>query len=121
MTITVPIQAIGKPRMTRKDRWAKRLCVVKYYQWADDFRSLVGDIPNDPTIINFKAYIPFPKSYSKKKRRELEGKPHRVKPDLDNCLKSIMDVLLKNDQGIYKSTCEKVWTDGEPKIILEII
>lgn len=49
-----------------------------------------------------------PPSWSEKKRREMEGKPHQQKPDLDNLLKSL-DALYEDDSVIWKISAEKVW------------
>jgi len=40
--ITVPGNPVGKPRMTRKDKWAQRPCVLRYREWADRARAAAG-------------------------------------------------------------------------------
>ena len=52
--------------------------------------------------------MPIPKSYSKKKRAELAGKPHIFRPDTDNLLKHIKDCM----------TMAGVWTDDSIVSIL---
>ena len=37
------------------------------------------------------------------------GKPHKVKPDIDNLLKAVMDALIENDQSVYRVTAMKFW------------
>lgn len=59
-----------------------------------------------------------PKSWSIKKKKELEGAPHRSKPDIDNLLKAIYDSLLDDDSSVYYVTAVKYW-DEEGKIIIE--
>ena len=52
--------------------------------------------------------MPIPKSYSKKKRAELAGKPHIFRPDTDNLLKHIKDCM----------TMAGVWSDDSIVSIL---
>ena len=115
------INPIGKPRMTQRDKWAKRPCVMRYRAFADELRDKVGMMPDDPSAIRLSIYIPMPKSWSKKKRDQMSGQPHRQKPDIDNICKAVMDSLLKDDSGIYAITARKVWDDGKgSRIFLEI-
>ena len=44
-------------------------------------------------VLEIEIYRTMPKSWTKKKRQELEGKPMDQKPDLDNLEKAIMDGL----------------------------
>ncbi len=47
MKITVHIEPMGAPRMTQRDRWAKRPCVLRYHAFKDVLRaSAAGFIPN---------------------------------------------------------------------------
>ena len=32
------VTPIGKPRMTQRDRWAKRDCVLRYYAFKDSIK-----------------------------------------------------------------------------------
>lgn len=112
ITFTVKGCPMGKPRMTRRDKWAKRDCVMRYRQWADIVRMQAPELTADPLSLWVVAYFPFPEGYSQKKRELLKGKPHRVKPDSDNCLKSVSDILFKNDSCISDMRCVKRWEDG---------
>lgn len=53
--------------------------------------------------------MPMPKSWSEKKRLELDGKPHQQKPDIDNLQKSIQDALAIEDSYIWDAHCTKYW------------
>lgn len=110
--LSIPIPAIGKPRMTQKDRWAKRPCVVAYRTWADELRAYVGPITIDVVEVSWCAWFAFPKSYSQTKRANLAGRPHRLKPDRDNVDKAILDALFDSDQMIAGGTIWKRWDDG---------
>lgn len=60
--------------------------------------------------IDITFHIPMSPSWSKKKRAELEGKPHQQKPDIDNLLKAWMDCLYRNDAVIWKVSASKLWS-----------
>lgn len=118
MSICIDASIVPKPRMTRADRWKKRPCVLRYWDFADVLRAAaaaqnfeLGD------RIKIEFHIAMPKSWSKKKRSEMEGRPHKSKPDLDNCIKSCADILKKEDKTIYEITATKSWS-REPRIII---
>ena len=101
---------VAKPRMTQRDRWKKRSAVEAYYRFKDAIRlqaSNQGFHLGESFSVRF--YFPMPKSWSQKKKRELAGKPHQQKPDLDNLLKSVQDCLLPEDSAIHKVEASKVW------------
>jgi Holliday junction resolvase RusA-like endonuclease len=109
-TLNVVIDPIGKPRMTQSDRWKNRKCVDKYYAFADRIREAAREVGfhlGDSFRIVFR--ISTPASYSKKKALGLTGKPHQLKPDIDNLIKSVMDALKADDQSVYSITASKVW------------
>lgn len=117
----IPVEPMGKPRMTRADSWKKRPVVVRYYQYCDRIREVVGIIDGDVSIVNMTAFLSMKKSFSTKKRNSLIGKPHRVKPDIDNIYKGVLDAILKNDSCVYAATLEKRYDDGKgARIELEI-
>lgn len=116
VTFTVFGQPVPKPRMTQSDKWKKRPCVIKYRAWADKARASFLECNAENGVfesVTFKAYFEIPKSYSKKKREELRGQPHRSRGDGDNILKSIQDALFKEDCFIWKFSGEKRWDDGK--------
>lgn len=55
--------------------------------------------------------MPMPKSWSAKKREEMNGKPHKVRPDIDNMVKAIMDAAFKEDSHVWEVHARKVWSD----------
>lgn len=121
--ITIYGTPIAKPRMTQRDKWAKRDCVMRYRDWADRLRKIAaGKIPPVDQIaaLNWNAYFEPPRSWTKKKRIESIGKPHRTKPDRDNIDKAVLDSLFKNDSGIACGRIEKLW-DWNAGIEIEII
>lgn len=60
-----------------------------------------------PLHLFLDFFMPIPKSGPK----SLDGKPHPIKPDLDNLIKMICDcangILYKDDAAIYKITASK--------------
>lgn len=98
--------------MTQRDVWKKRPVVVAYRAWADHARACAGELPEGPISVDCLAFFAFPKSYSARKREELKGKPHRVKPDWDNVAKAVCDALFKEDSTISDGSCAKRWDDG---------
>ena len=102
---------IAKPRMTRRDVWKKRPCVVKYRAWADKIRAEVPKIESGK--IRLKYYIAFPASYPTKKREKLKGCPHTLRPDIDNLNKGVLDALFEDDCGVHEIHAEKKWDDGD--------
>lgn len=115
-TIVVPGAAVAKPRMTRRDKWAKRDNVMRYRAWADHVRLIAhaaGGVPEAERILDVSWVARFepPASTSKKKRAVMIGTLHRNKPDRDNIDKAVLDVLFKEDQGIASGTIRKEWAD----------
>lgn len=111
---------VAKPRMTQSDKWKQRSVTSRY--WA--FKTLLTlqaklqgfTLDNQIKII---ISIPMPKSWSKKKRKEMNLKPHQQKPDLSNIIKAIEDILLpKDDSGIYKIIATKHWINDKKGIIV---
>ena len=109
---TLPVIPMGKPRMTRRDKWAKRPCVLRYRAFCDEVRSHAKDFPEDCYRVDWVAYLPIPKSWSKAKKEEMQGEFHQAKPDRDNIDKAILDALLKEDCMVASGTLEKRWDDG---------
>ena len=81
---------------------------------------------NGPCNVTMRFAFSIPKSYSKKKREEIEkaNMAHTIKPDCDNICKLVSDAMngliyeddcLVNELHIYKS-----YTFGEPYTEIEI-
>lgn len=120
--IILPGTPIGKPRMTLRDKWAKRPAVVKYRDWCDRLRALAGTIPPAGLIyeLNWVAVFEPPKSWAKKERCSALGTLHRMKPDRDNIDKAVLDCLWESDSAIAQGRIAKVW-GFEPRLELEMI
>lgn len=112
-TFTVPGPATGKPRMTQRDKWQKRPCVLRYRDYCDRIRAAAKTLPKDVYGIIVQVYIAMPKSWSKKKKTLHDGAAHRTKPDWDNLVKSACDALFKEDSVLAGGTCWKYWCRDE--------
>jgi len=117
-----------KPRMTRADRWKKRQSVVKFFAFRDAVRQYKdSDVvkrnmylgPNlELESFDIQFHIPMPKSWSNKKKTEMNGKPHQQRPDLDNYLKAWKDSVFEEDSVVWRVNATKLWTDGSGHIIV---
>ena len=114
------IDPVAKPRMTRKDKWAKRNCVVNYWRYKGDLISLAKEIDFKlPDVFAVEFYIPFPKSYIGDQKERLLNRPHQMKPDVDNLLKGLFDAFNIRDQSIHFVLVRKIWAvRGSIRIIV---
>lgn len=112
-----PIVPMGKPRMTRADKWKKRTEVMRYRAFCDEVRLRGVVLPESGAHITF--VLPMPASWSKKKRQQHNGQPHQAKPDCDNMLKALMDALYEDDAHIWDCRITKVWGEIGQIIIRE--
>jgi len=109
------IVPVPKPRMTQSDKWKKRACTQRYWEFKDKCKKLGVSIPESGSHITF--IMPMPKSWSKKKRLDMFGKPHQQRPDKDNLEKALLDAIFDEDCRVWDSRVTKLWgTDGCIKI-----
>jgi len=106
-------EPVRAPRMTRRDRWAKRPAVVKYYEWSNSarqqcfgatHRKIDGAKIDDLEVV---FYLPIAASMSAPKRAILEGQRHAGYPDIDNLLKALLDALVSQDKHVWRVRAEK--------------
>ncbi len=112
-SLTISLNPVAKPRMTQSDRWKKRGCVIRYFAFSASLREEARRqkfVPANQLVIQFEFRMP--KSWSKKKKAEMSGKPMQSKPDIDNLQKSILDSLFPNDDSaIWKVCASKRWAE----------
>lgn len=113
------IVPIGKPRMTRADKWKKRPEVLRYRAFCDHVRLLGIELPESNAHVTF--VLPMPKSWSKKKRLQFDGQPHQSKPDFDNLVKALSDAVYADDAHIWDARITKIWGETGQIIIGDII
>jgi Holliday junction resolvase RusA-like endonuclease len=106
--ITIDINPVAKPRMTRSDKWNQRDCVMRYRSYCDELRLQWGsrEVPHTFHVV---FIIPMPNSWSEKKRLLFDGQPHQSKPDDSNLLKAFEDALLEEDSVLWDIRSTKLW------------
>lgn len=106
-----PITPVAKCRMTRRDKWLDppRPGVAKYRAFKDQVRAAGVKLPYFGAHVTF--YIPMPRSWSKKKKKEVIGRPHVIRPDFDNLIKALSDAVYDEDCMIWDVRITKRWAD----------
>ena len=126
----VKVIPVPAPRMTRADRWTDveknkgRPAVLRYFKYRDVLSKAWEEQEGEATFpeqVNLKFLMPIPKSWSNKKKKEMLGKPHQQKPDIDNLSKAVMDALAKEDKGVFSLKATKYWAEeGSVEILSEV-
>lgn len=114
-TLKAPIAP--KPRMTQKDKWLQpaRPSVERYRAYKNSLQAALlqqtdfSPAHHDIVALEILLQIPFPKSYSKKLRKEAQGFLHSIRPDTSNIQKGIEDALMGEDSGIAIVSIAKIW------------
>ena len=110
--IRYPLTGMAKPRMTKADTWKKRPIVLKYWAYKDSIKNWA--FQNDFSLGNeiyCIFHIPMPKSWSLKKKQQMNYQDHQQRPDIDNLLKGLMDALLEEDSHIHTVYARKIWAE----------
>jgi len=115
--ITLNVVPVAKPRMTKRDVWKKRPCVVKYREYCDQLRAEFEDRKLPEHGLHIIFVVPMPKSWSKKSRALHIDSPHKQRPDLDNFAKAFFDALLPEDSRVWHCQLTKRW-GGAGKILI---
>ena len=124
LKFTIEADPMGAPRMSQRDRWAQRPCVMRYRAWKDKARAAAGKLPSAENILSVSWLAVFtpPASWSKKRRAQAMGELHRTRPDRDNIDKALLDALFPADQAIAKGTIEKRWGFPERmEVVIEFL
>jgi|TARA_B100000902_G_C26557422_1_gene550212 Holliday junction resolvase RusA-like endonuclease len=110
--IRYPLTGMAKPRMTKADTWKKRPIVLKYWEYKDSIKNWAFQnnfrLGNEIYCI---FHIPMPKSWSLKKKQQMNYQDHQQRPDIDNLLKGLMDALLEEDSHIHTVYARKIWSE----------
>lgn len=115
----IKVKPMGAPRMTRRDKWKKRPVILRYHAFRDIVRLSGAKMTEGDSSLEF--HIPMAKSWSKKKKEQMNGQPHQQKPDKDNLEKALLDALFKDDSKVWRTkTVEKRWCyEGEERIVIK--
>ena len=117
------VDPLPKPRMTSGDKANYRPVTQKYWAYKSELVQQANQadftLPDSFVAI---FYIAMPKSWSKKKRDEMRGKPHQQAPDLDNLQKGLADCLLPdNDTAIWFCISVKIWANTGSILVYTIL
>ena len=102
------IEPTAKPRMTRSDKWKKRPIVMNYRAFKDECRTKGVQLPDGCKVTFF---IAIPKSWPKRKKKEMHLTPHLQTPDLDNLLKGLWDAIYEDDSHMWQCDAQKLWRE----------
>jgi len=84
---------------------------MRYRAFADKCKELGVVVPEYGSTVIFT--LPMPKSWSKKKRAQMDGEPHQQTPDVDNLAKALLDSVYDNDCRVWDIRFIKRWgVDG---------
>jgi len=123
--IVIYINPQAKPRMVASDKWKKRLVVEKYWVYKQLIKLSLNQeqqeiLEKTEKFESIKFYMALPESWSKKKKKETNNKPHQQTPDIDNLLKGLFDVLMIEDKRVWRiRELEKKWSN-KPRIEIEV-
>lgn len=118
------IQPKQRPRFVRKGAYIQTYTpepTLKYQKLvADSYCEKYGNLKplTGALIVEINAFFNVPKSYSKKKKAELMGKPNtQHNGDIDNVAKSILDGLnglaWEDDTIVYDLHIRKYYSDDD--------
>lgn len=125
ITFTIPGEPVAKarPRMTRTGHVYTPSKTKNYEAHIQDVwrRSCAPTLPTGhPLRVFIDAYFSVPKSYSKKRKAEMQNAPYTHKPDADNVAKSVLDALnglaFDDDSRIYVLRTTKQYTPDDPRV-----
>lgn len=118
MAVTVyPITPVPKPRMTRRDKWMERECVMRYRAFADECR--LRNVRLTESGYHVICVMPMPASWSQRKRSEMRGNPHQQKPDKDNLEKALLDAIYDDDSHVWDGRLTKIWGDRGAIVVID--
>jgi Holliday junction resolvase RusA-like endonuclease len=101
-----------RPRVVRRGNKSITYSPSWYSEWCKELQAeaLVHDYQVPDILADITFVIQMPKSWTKKKKLELDGMPHTQKPDLDNILKGFKDALCENDSYVHSyNNIRKIW------------
>jgi len=103
------IAPVAAPRQSRRDKWAPSRAVQNYRAFRDHIGYKVQELPADFFHVVF--VIPMSESWSRKKKLELCGHPHELKPDTDNLVKALIDGVYRDreDSHVWNYAATKLW------------
>ncbi len=117
-TYTLQVVPCPAPRMTQRDRWAKRPCVLRYFAFREAVQAqAVEQAFRLPADLAVTFILSMPDSWSVRRKRATDGTAHQGRPDLDNLVKAFLDAMAAEDGYVWRVQAEKRW-GVEGKIVV---
>lgn len=102
-SLTLNVAPMGYRRMTKASIWKHR----DYHEYTKHIKDQADEQGFEAKdCLGMDFWIPMPKSWSKKRRKAHDYRPHKQRPDLDNLVKAMLDALFYKKEG----GDSKVWT-----------
>ncbi len=110
------IDPVPKPRMTQRDKWIKRPCVLRYRALGDELRLRGLRMPHRYSLIFIMA---MPASWSAAEKESTNGLPNLRRPDATNLSKAVEDIALQKDEALWDGRSRKYWGHRGRIIVLK--
>ena len=141
MKFTVPGEPVakGRPRFARAGKFVRTYTPKKslsyenlvgwYFRASQDFTAFKDFKEADggyeaPVSLSIVFFFTRPKSRQRVKNRGIVT-PRTARPDLDNCIKNVLDglnkVAFRDDSQVWRIEASKHETDANPRTEIEII
>ena len=129
ITFTIPGKPFGKqrPRATRQGRMYTPAETVAFEAIVRQIavEHFANPMAGPVKVEVIAVFIPA-KSWSQKKQAAHLGRPHTQKPDLDNCMKAVLDglnrIAFADDSQVAEFTARKAWGHvEETRVIVEAL
>lgn len=133
ITLTVPGVPVakGRPKITTRGMFARAYTPAKTRRYEDLIKIAAAEVMLDcppiegALVLTVTAYVPMPKSLSKKDRAEaVEGtKKPTTRPDADNYAKAALDgcngVLFRDDSQVTDLIVRKRYSE-RPRLVITL-
>lgn len=127
LRLTIPGKPFAKqrPRMTRQGRAYTPAATVSFERTVGQYAMAAGAVAIEgPCKMRLIAVFEPAQSWSQKKKDAHMWRPHTQRPDLDNCVKAILDglnrIAFKDDGQVCEFECRKMW-GHTAETIVEVI
>ena len=109
--VSMPPFGKARPRVTKRGTYMPQ----KYQERRDALRLmyLAGGgayaDTTEPVALSADFFFRMPKSWSKKKKGEMDGAWCEKTPDIDNLIGAVMDALFEDDKKVVVIRARKFW------------
>ena len=83
---------------------------MNYFSWRDAFILMCNlEQYRLQDVLNITFVIAMPVTWSEKRKKLMDGKPHQCRPDRDNLLKACQDAFKIDDGFVWDGRTTKLW------------